>query len=81
MLANAKGELAVAVPHQDVLILRISRTRPDTIYWHNDDEVFAEGRIPITSLPFIYEDKTLEPVFILAKTGRKINRIATTRKD
>ncbi|MFD2761883.1 DUF1444 domain-containing protein [Lentibacillus juripiscarius] len=68
MLANAKGELAVAVPHQDVLIFAdIQNKAGYDILAQMTMKFFAEGRIPITSLPFIYEDKTLEPVFILAK--------------
>jgi uncharacterized protein YtpQ (UPF0354 family) len=31
---------------------------------------FAEGRVPVTALPFLYKDKELEPIFILAKTKR-----------
>lgn len=68
MKANSKGELAVAVPHQDVLILAdIQNKTGYDILAQMTMKFFAEGRIPITSLPFIYEDKKLEPVFILAK--------------
>src|SRR5699024_7820323 len=68
MLANSKGELAVAVPHQDVLIFADIRNKAGyDILAQMTMKFFAEGRIPITSLSFIYEDKTLEPVFILAK--------------
>lgn len=68
MQANAKGEVAVAVPHQDVLIIAdiINGTGYD-ILAQMTMKFFAEGRIPITSLPFIYENKKLEPIFILAK--------------
>ncbi|MFA1820283.1 DUF1444 domain-containing protein [Virgibacillus oceani] len=69
MKANAKGEeLAVAVPHQDVLIIAdIQNKTGYDILAQMTMKFFAEGRIPITSLPFIYEDKHLEPIFILAK--------------
>ncbi|SFB37030.1 Uncharacterized protein YtpQ, UPF0354 family [Lentibacillus halodurans] len=68
MLANAKGELAVAVPHQDVLIFAdIQNKAGYDILAQMTMKFFAEGRIPITSLSFIYENKMLEPVFILAK--------------
>lgn len=71
MKANAKGELAVAVPHQDVLIIAdIQNKTGYDILAQMTMKFFAEGRIPITSLPFIYEDKVLEPVFILAKNRR-----------
>lgn len=72
MKANSKGELAVAVPHQDVLI--VADIQNDTGYdilAQMTMKFFAEGRIPITSLPFIYEDNTLEPIFILAKNKPK----------
>lgn len=72
MKANSKGELAVAVPHQDVLVLAdIQNKSGYDILAQLTMQFFAEGRIPITSLPFIYEDHTLEPVFILAKNKPK----------
>ncbi|CQR48168.1 hypothetical protein BN1058_02517 [Paraliobacillus sp. PM-2] len=68
MRLNAKGELAVAVPHQDVLILvDIQNDTGYDILAQMTMKFFAEGRVPITSLSFIYEDKKLEPIFILAK--------------
>lgn len=68
MKANCKGELAVAVPHQDVLILAdIQNKTGYDILAQMTMKFFAEGRIPITSLSFIYDDKKLDPVFILAK--------------
>lgn len=68
MKANSKGELAVAVPHQDVLILAdIQNDTGYDILAQMTMKFFAEGRIPITALPFIYEDHQLEPIFILAK--------------
>ncbi|WP_226036389.1 DUF1444 domain-containing protein [Aquibacillus saliphilus] len=68
MKANSKGELAVAVPHQDVLIIAdIQNDMGYDILAQMMMKFFAEGRVPITSLPFIYEDKHLEPIFILAK--------------
>jgi uncharacterized protein YtpQ (UPF0354 family) len=72
MLVNATGELAVAVPHQDVLIFAdIQNKTGYDILAQMTMQFFAEGRIPITSLPFIYEDKKLEPIFILAKNKPK----------
>lgn len=68
MKANAVGELVVAVPHQDVLIITdVKNEMGYDILAQMTMKFFAEGRVPITSLPFIYEDKHLEPVFILAK--------------
>lgn len=68
MKANAKGDLTVAAPHQDVLIFAdIQNKMGYDILAQMTMKFFAEGRIPITSLPFIYEDNKLEPIFILAK--------------
>lgn len=68
MKAKCKGEMAVAVPHQDVLIVAdIQNSTGYDILAHMTMKFFTEGRIPITSLSFIYEDRKLEPIFILAK--------------
>lgn len=68
MKANSRGQLAVALPHQDVLILAdIQNDAGYDILGEMTMKFFAEGRIPITSLPFIYEAKKLEPIFIMAK--------------
>lgn len=74
MKQKAKGDLAVAVPHQDVLIVAdlINDTGYDVLA-QITMKFFAEGNIPITSLSFIYEDEKLEPIFILAK-GRRIDK-------
>lgn len=70
--AEISGEMAVAVPHQDVLIFAdIKNETGYDILAQMTMSFFADGRIPITSLPFIYEDKKLEPVFILAKNKPK----------
>lgn len=73
MKEKSKGELAVAVPHQDVLILAdIQNDTGYDILAEMTMKFFADGRIPITSLSFIYEDHVLEPVFILANNKPKI---------
>ncbi|MFC4388186.1 DUF1444 domain-containing protein [Gracilibacillus marinus] len=72
MRANAIGELVVAVPHQDVLIVAdIQNETGYDIIAQMTMQFFAEGRVPITSLPFVYDNKKLEPVFILAKNKPK----------
>ncbi len=72
MKANSIGELVVAVPHQDVLILAdIQNDAGYDILAQMTMQFFAEGRIPVTSLPFVYEDKKLEPIFILAQKRPK----------
>lgn len=68
MKANSEGDMAIAVPHQDVLIIAdIQNKMGYDILAQMTMKFFTEGRIPITSLPLIYEDKKLEPIFILAK--------------
>src|SRR5699024_3661207 len=68
MYAEIKGEMAVAVPHQDVVIIAyiVTKSRND-IQAQLAIKFFAKSRNPITSLALIYEDKNLEPVFIMAK--------------
>jgi uncharacterized protein YtpQ (UPF0354 family) len=63
-----EGKMAVAVPHQDVLI--IVDVRNDTGYdilAQLTMSFFASGNVPITALSFLYENKELEPIFILGK--------------
>ncbi|WP_058307062.1 DUF1444 domain-containing protein [Gracilibacillus massiliensis] len=68
MKANAVGEVLVAVPHQDVLIIADVKNKMGyDILAQMTMKFFAEGRVPITSLPFAYDERHLEPVFILAK--------------
>lgn len=74
MKAKMKGDMAVATPHQDVLIIAdIQNKTGYDILAQLTMKYFSEGRIPITSLPFIYEDKKLEPIFILAKNRPEKN--------
>ncbi len=68
MKKKATGTLAVAVPHQDVLIFAdIKNNSGYDILGQMAMSFFANGRVPITALPFIYEEGRLEPIFILAK--------------
>ncbi|MGP4073631.1 DUF1444 domain-containing protein [Piscibacillus sp. B03] len=72
MASKVEGELAVGVPHQDVLIfVDVKNKTGYDILAQMMMQFFAEGQIPITSLPFIYEDKKLEPIFILAQNKPK----------
>ncbi|WNB93112.1 DUF1444 family protein [Bacillus sp. NEB1478] len=68
MKKQITGEMAVAVPHQDVLIIGdIQNKQGYDILAQMAMQFFMNGRVPVTALPFIYEDKELEPIFILAK--------------
>ncbi|WP_426272232.1 DUF1444 domain-containing protein [Exiguobacterium sp. R-17] len=66
--ARIEGEFAVGIPHQDVLIF--ADIRNDAGYDVLQQlmfDFFSNGRVPVTALPFLYEDGNLEPVFVLAK--------------
>ncbi|WP_221566431.1 DUF1444 domain-containing protein [Alkalihalobacillus sp. TS-13] len=69
MKKKAEGTLAVAVPHQDVLIFAdIKNEQGYDILGQMSMHFFSNGRVPVTALPFLYEDGEFEPIFILAKT-------------
>lgn len=68
MEQKCDGDMALAVPHQDVLIIAdIKNETGYDVLAQITMRFFSEGRVPITALPFIYENKTLEPIFILAR--------------
>jgi uncharacterized protein YtpQ (UPF0354 family) len=63
-----EGKMAVAVPHQDVLIIVDVRNNTGyDILAQLTMSFFASGTVPITALSFLYENNKLEPVFILGK--------------
>lgn len=63
-----EGTMAVAVPHQDVLIFAdLKNDSGYDVLGQMTMSFFVNGRVPITALPFLYEDGKLEPIFILAK--------------
>ncbi|MEC3656646.1 DUF1444 domain-containing protein [Bacillus siamensis] len=68
----AEGELAISVPHQDVLILADIRNESGyDILGQMSMSFFASGTVPITALSFLYNEGRLEPVFIMAKSRPK----------
>lgn len=72
MKTNMTGDMAVALPHQDVLIIADIRNETGyDILAQMTMSFFASGRVPITALSFLYEDGELEPVFILGKNRAK----------
>ncbi|MCD8509986.1 MAG: DUF1444 domain-containing protein [Bacillus sp. (in: Bacteria)] len=72
MKGKVEGELAVAVPHQDVLIFAdIKNETGYDVLAQMVFQFFSEGRVPITALPFLYENGELEPIFILAQKKPK----------
>ncbi|SDH30885.1 Uncharacterized protein YtpQ, UPF0354 family [Alteribacillus persepolensis] len=63
-----EGDTAIAVPHQDVLIFADIRNQQGyDILGQLSFRFFSNGRVPITALPFLYENAKLEPIFILAR--------------
>ncbi|PSL31094.1 uncharacterized protein YtpQ (UPF0354 family) [Planomicrobium soli] len=68
MKMKITGDMTVSVPHQDVLI--IGDIRNETGYdvlAQMAMHFFTNGKVPITSLSFIYDKDELEPIFIMAK--------------
>ncbi|WP_342528819.1 DUF1444 family protein [Chryseomicrobium sp. FSL W7-1435] len=68
MQDKVEGEMTLAVPHQDVLI--IGDIRNDAGYdilAQMTMHFFTVGIVPVTSLSFLYEQGELEPIFILGK--------------
>jgi uncharacterized protein YtpQ (UPF0354 family) len=72
MERKMEGSMAVAVPHQDVLIIAdIKNETGYDILAQMTMSFFASGRVPITSLSFLYEGGEFEPIFILGKNKKK----------
>lgn len=72
MNEKVEGTLAVAVPHQDVLIF--ADIKNDTGYdvlGQMAMSFFTNGSVPITALSFLYENGELEPIFIMARKKPK----------
>ncbi|WP_243291060.1 DUF1444 domain-containing protein [Bacillus sp. FJAT-47783] len=69
---KVSGDMVVAVPHQDVLIIGdIQNEAGYDILAQLTMSFFANGLVPITALSFIYENGELDPIFILGKNRKK----------
>lgn len=84
---QCEGEMLVAIPHQDVLIIVDIRNKTGyDVMAHLTMEFFTKGLVPITSLSFGYEEGHLEPIFILGKNNKQkrnpnvIQRLEATRQ-
>lgn len=84
---QCEGEMLVAVPHQDVLIIADIRNKTGyDVMAHLTMEFFTKGVVPITSLSFGYDKGHLEPIFILGKNNKQkrnpdvIQRLEANRK-
>ncbi|HLO12024.1 MAG TPA: DUF1444 domain-containing protein [Pseudoneobacillus sp.] len=72
MQSQMSGEMILAVPHQDVLIIAdIQNNTGYDVLAQMAMAFFANGKVPITALSFAYEDGELEPMFILGKNRRR----------
>lgn len=72
MRKKITGTMALAVPHQDVLIIAdLQNEAGYDVLAQMTMSFFTSGRVPITALSFLYEDGELEPIFILGKNYRK----------
>ncbi|WP_251519770.1 MULTISPECIES: DUF1444 domain-containing protein [Staphylococcus] len=85
---QCEGEMLVAVPHQDVLIIADIRNKTGyDVMAHLTMEFFTKGLVPITSLSFGYDQSHFEPIFILGKNNKQkrdpnvIQRLEATRKQ
>ena len=84
---QCEGEMLVAIPHQDVLMIADIRNKTGyDVMAHLTMEFFTKGLVPITSLSFGYEEGHLEPIFILGKNNKQkrnpnvIQRLEATRQ-
>lgn len=66
------GEMAIAIPHHDVLIMADIRNEAGyDVLAQMAFQFFSEGRVPLTALSFFYDEGELEPVFIMAQRKPK----------
>jgi len=85
---QCEGEMLVAAPHQDVLIIADIRNKTGyDVMAHLTMEFFTKGLVPITSLSLGYDKGHFEPIFILGKNNKQkrdpnvIQRLEATRKQ
>jgi uncharacterized protein YtpQ (UPF0354 family) len=72
MKAKMKGTMAIAIPHQDVIIIAdVQNETGYDILAQMAMSFFTNGHVPITALSFLYEEDELEPIFILGKNKRR----------
>lgn len=81
---NIEGEMLIATPHQDVLVICDIRNEVGyDVVAQMTMQFFQNGLVPITSLSFAYKpDEPLEPIFILGKNhSRKRNQEVIERLE
>jgi uncharacterized protein YtpQ (UPF0354 family) len=77
MRRKIEGQMGVAIPHQDVLIVADIRNEIGyKVLAKLNMDFCVKGDIPISPLPFIYTDENiLEPIMIMANPGGTPNVI------
>ncbi len=71
MASRIKGEMIVAIPHQDVLIIGdIQNETGYDVVAQMTMSFFSNGHVPITALSFLYKEGELEPIFIMGKNRK-----------
>lgn len=72
MKENIQGTMALAIPHQDVIIIAdVQNETGYDVLAQMAMSFFASGHVPITALSFLYEEGELEPIFILGKNKKR----------
>jgi uncharacterized protein YtpQ (UPF0354 family) len=69
MAKKIQGQIGVAVPHQDVLIVaNLADANGASVLAQLAADFAMRGSIPITPMPFIYENGELEPYMVMQNT-------------
>lgn len=72
MKGKVTGTMAIAIPHQDVIIIAdVQNETGYDVLAQMAMSFFANGHVPITALSFLYEEDELEPIFILGKNRKR----------
>lgn len=72
MKDQISGTMAVAIPHQDVIIIAdVQNETGYDVLAQMAMSFFASGHVPITALSFLYEEDELEPIFIMGKNKKR----------
>lgn len=70
MAQKCKGQMGIALPHQDVLVMAdLADAKGASVLSQIATDFSMRGNLPITPMPFMYEkDGTLEPYMVMRHT-------------
>ena len=70
VISTSKGDMTVAIPHQDVLIVGDLRNSAGyNVMGQLAMKFYSEGQIPITPMPMVVEaDRELTPILVMPET-------------